>query len=81
MNERCFLSAELRGTLGWHGSTDPDSTHHNLVHTLDFNPVPIPAHAAPSREEDGHMAIVDWQTLTAWDILAAARTPDAVAEK
>jgi hypothetical protein len=73
---RKFLSAELRGMPGWHGSTDPDSPRHNLGHTRDFNPVPIPSHAVPSREEDGHMAIVDWQSLTAWDMLASARTPD-----
>jgi len=72
---RKFLSANLRGAPGWHGSTDPDEPRHTLGHTRDFNPVPIPAHAVPSREEDGHMTIVDWQTLTAWDMLAAARTP------
>ena len=73
---RRFLSASNRGVPGWLGSTDPDATHHNLGHTRDFNPVPIPGHAVPSREEDAHMAIVRWDTMAAWDMLSAGRTPD-----
>jgi hypothetical protein len=71
-----FLSSEHRGVPGWLGSTDPDATHHNRGHTQDFNPVPIPAHAVPSREGDAHMTIVDWGTMTAWDMLGAHRLPD-----
>ena len=73
---RRFLSAANRGVPGWLGSTDPDATHHRLGHTRDFNPVPIPPHAVPSREEDAHMAVVDWNAMTAWDMLSASRTPD-----
>lgn len=73
---RRLLSALNRGVPGWLGSTDPEAPHHHLGHTPDFNPVPIPAHAVPSREEDAHMAIVDWSTMTAWDMLSAGRTAD-----
>ena len=73
---RQFLSSQHRGVPGWLGSTDPDASHHNRGHTPDFNPVPIPPHAVPSREEDAHMAIVDWSTMTAWDMLSANRQSD-----
>jgi hypothetical protein len=42
-----FLSARHRGVPRWLGSTDPDAKHHDLGHTRDFNPVPIPMHAVP----------------------------------
>jgi len=71
-----YLSPANRGMPGWLGSTDPDAKHHGLGHTRDFNPVPIPAHAVPSREGDAHMAVIRWDTMTAWDMLAAGHLPD-----
>jgi hypothetical protein len=73
---RQFLSAAHRGVPGWQGSTDPESPRHHRGQTPDFNPVPIPAQAVPSREDDAHLALVDWRTLTAWDLLGAGRRPD-----
>jgi hypothetical protein len=71
-----LLSPQQPPIGGWIGSTDPAAQHHPLGHAAGFNPVPIPPHAVPSREEDAHMAIVDWNTMTAWDMLSATRRPD-----
>lgn len=71
-----FLSPANRGVPGWLGSTDPDAAHHGLGHTRDFNPVPIPAHAVPSREDDAHMTVIRWDIMTAWDMLGTHRLPD-----
>jgi hypothetical protein len=47
---------------------------------FDSGPVPIPAEAVPDTGSDMHLALVDWKSMTAWDMWAARRLPDGTWE-
>jgi hypothetical protein len=47
---------------------------------FDARPVPMPAAAVPDTGLDMHLALVDWNSLTAWDMWAARRLPDGAWE-
>ncbi len=43
---------------------------------FDAGPVPIPAEAVPDTGSDMHLALVDWNGGTAWDMWLARKLPD-----
>jgi hypothetical protein len=47
---------------------------------FDAGPVPIPEAAVPDTGTDMHLALVDWNNQTAWDMWAARKLPDGTWE-
>ena len=53
-----------------------DRQHFGHGKEFDSLPVPLPASAMPDSASDMHLAIVDWETMTAWDMWGASKLPD-----
>jgi hypothetical protein len=47
---------------------------------FDSLPIPLPASAMPDSANDMHLAIIDWKTMTAWDMWGARKLPDGTWE-
>ncbi len=43
---------------------------------FDSLPVPLPAGAMPDSADDMHLAIIDWKTMTAWDMWGVRKLAD-----
>jgi len=43
---------------------------------FDSLPIPLPVSAMPDSASDMHLAIIDWNTMTAWDMWGARKLPD-----
>ena len=53
-----------------------DSKVERFGHGPGFDRIPIPDSAIPDPQGDHHMAIVDWSTMTAWDMWGCEKLPD-----
>jgi hypothetical protein len=65
-------SLSEREKRGW--KTDREQFGHGRE--FDAGPVPIPEAAVPDTGTDAHLALVDWGSMTAWDMWLARRLPD-----
>jgi hypothetical protein len=53
-----------------------DRQHFGHGKVFDSLPIPLPASAMPDSASDMHLAIIDWNTMTAWDMWGARKLPD-----
>ena len=53
-----------------------DRQHFGHGKAFDSLPIPLPASAMPDSAGDMHLAIIDWKTMTAWDMWGARKLPD-----
>jgi hypothetical protein len=77
VKQRTYTADELRAE-GWSKFIRPGI---RLSHGAGFGTdVPIPDDALPDPERDGHIAIIDWSRMLAWDMWDARKLADGTWE-
>jgi hypothetical protein len=77
IRQREYSDEELRSE-GWDKFIHPDE---NLSQGKEFGPeIPVPSHAVPDPERDGHMALIDRDRNLAWDMWDARKLEDGTWE-